>query len=213
MDAQDQRCAAADHQHFRGLVAGGAIHDNTLIWNAGTKSWEAAERLTPYCALKRKPASKRTDLVGANLAAEPTGIGGLLVLPVLKTVLSPFAVAYILFLDFQSVPQSSSNELSNFVLIYFTALLFDATLLVGWIVAAVLALRHKRQYPIVFVGLIALGFGGGCLMVYIISIYEVAFDNKMEDVIIRQLILQLVSLVIWGPYMFLSRRVRNTFVN
>jgi hypothetical protein len=58
MDAQGQQCAAADHQHLRGLVAGGAIHDKTLIWNAETGAWEAAERLTAYGALKPKPTTR-----------------------------------------------------------------------------------------------------------------------------------------------------------
>ena len=60
-----------------------------------------------------------------------------------------------------------------------------------------------------YVGSNALTLIASCLDAYItFAIFSIPF--KPNDV--KDIVRPLLTLIIWGPYMFLSKRVRNTFI-
>ena len=69
--------------------------------------------------------------------------------------------------------------------------------------------QHKRIYPTLFVGLLT-----ASVVVSLTDILVAAqwFGVATDDVYVQNVLRPLIFLVIWGPYMFVSMRVRNTFV-
>jgi hypothetical protein len=90
-------------------------------------------------------------------------------------------------------------------LLVWLELLLTIGLLVAWIVACVQAFQHKSGYPKLFVSLSAITLLLSCIDLYIAAtIFHIPIEPK-------EIMWPLLMLLIWGPYMFLSKRVRNTF--
>ena len=136
----------------------------------------------------------------------PKGIGGWLILPTIGTVLSPFLMA---FSAYQSAAALGSHL--SFGLQFFIVLeaLFNGGLTIAWIVAAVALFKHKRIYPRLFVAILAVTLVGTVLdLAVAVSLFNA--DVDANDV--RGIVRSVIGLAIWGPYMFVSKRVKNTFV-
>jgi Protein of unknown function (DUF2569) len=82
-------------------------------------------------------------------------------------------------------------------------------MLILWIVASVCALQHNRLFPQLFVYLSAATLVGNVADLYVTS---TLFNIPFEPNDTKEIMHPLVALIIWGPYMYLSRRVKNTFV-
>ena len=143
----------------------------------------------------------------APAMAEPKGIGGWLILPVIGTVLSPLMTGYAAFQDAVVLLNASvSTALTVFIVIEF---LYNFGLVIAWIFAAVLLFRHKRLYPRMFVALLVITLVGTVLdLVVAVAVFDIRLDSS--DV--RSAVRSVVGLAIWGPYMYKSKRVQNTFV-
>src|SRR5262245_8821043 len=91
----------------------------------------------------------------APAVAEPRGIGGWLILPVIITLALPLMTAYAAFVTFQDIVvllnASLSTPLAAFIVV---KCLYNFGLMIAWIFAAVLLFRHKRLYPRFFVALL-----------------------------------------------------------
>jgi len=144
----------------------------------------------------------------APAVAEPKGIGGWLILPVIGTLLSPFMTAYAAFQDAVVLLNSSSlsTGLAAFIVVEF---IYNFGLVIAWIFAAVLLFRHKRLYPRFFIALLVITLIGTVLdLVVAVSV----FDIKLDSGDVRSAVRSVVGLAIWAPYMQKSKRVKNTFV-
>ena len=80
----------------------------------------------------------------------------------------------------------------------------------AWIYAFFLLCKHRAQYPTLFIilSVALLGF-----VILDLTVANVAFKVAVDPGDVRDLVRGIVSSAIWVPYMSLSRRVRNTFVN
>jgi undecaprenyl pyrophosphate phosphatase UppP len=134
------------------------------------------------------------------------GIAGWLVLPIFGTILAVFWTAYGAFLNITALSSSKADQsVTNFV---WLETLVTIGLLVAWIIACVQAFQHKRAYPKLFVSLTAVTlFLSGVDFYIAATVFNVPFESNDAKDIMRVLL----TLLIWGPYMFLSKRVRNTF--
>jgi Protein of unknown function (DUF2569) len=143
----------------------------------------------------------------APAVAEPKGIAGWLILPVIVTLLSPLMTAYAAFQDGVVLLNASlPTALAVFIVIEF---LYNFGLMTSWIFAAVLLFKHKRLYPRLFVTLLVTTLIGTVLDLVIAA---TVFDIKLDSSDIRSALRSAVQLAIWGPYMHKSVRVKNTFV-
>jgi hypothetical protein len=146
----------------------------------------------------------------APAVAEPQGIGGWLILPAIGTLLSPLIAAYAAYAAFQDaivlLNASLSTALAAFIVVKF---LYNFGLVVAWIFAAVLLFTHKRLYPRFFVALLVIMLIGRVLD---LAVTPMAFDIKLDSSDVRSTLRCVIGLAIWGPYMYKSVRVKNTFV-
>jgi hypothetical protein len=147
-----------------------------------------------------------TTLSEEQKADGPKGIGGWLILPTIGTVVSPFAMAYWSFETGRALSTSLAPTLLTFIAI---ETVFNISLVVAWIVAIVMLFKHKRIYPKLFVALLAIGLVGTAVDLVVVA---AAFDVRVDANDIKGLVRSVVGLAIWGPYMFISKRVLNTFV-
>jgi len=139
----------------------------------------------------------------APAVAEPKGIGGWLILPVIITLVWPLMTAYdaVVLLN-----AAVSTALAVFIVVEF---LYNFGLVIAWIFAAVLLFRHKRLYPRLFVALLVIMLIGTVLDFVVTA---ALFDMKLDSSDVRSAVRSVILLTIWGPYMHKSVRVKNTFV-
>jgi uncharacterized protein DUF2569 len=139
----------------------------------------------------------------APAVAEPKGIGGWLILPVIITLVWPLMTAYdaVVLLN-----AAVSTALTVFIVVEF---LYNFGLVIAWILAAVLLFRHKRLYPRLFVALLVITLIGTVLDLVVAAM---AYDVTIDSNDIRSAGRSAILLAIWGPYMHKSVRVKNTFV-
>jgi len=146
----------------------------------------------------------------APAVAEPRGIGGWLILPVIITLALPLMTAYAAFVTFQDIVvllnASLSTPLAAFIVV---KCLYNFGLMIAWIFAAVLLFRHKRLYPRFFVALLVVMLIGTILDFVVAA---TVFDIKLDSGDVRGAVRSTAGLAIWGPYMYKSVRVQNTFV-
>jgi len=148
------------------------------------------------------------EVAQAPAVAEPRGIGGWLILPVVFTLLLPLTNAYAAFQDVVVLRNALlSTALAVFIVIEF---LYNFGLMTSWIFAAVLLFRHKRLYPRLFVALLVITLIGTVLGLVIAA---TAFDVTIDSSDIRSAGWYAVQLAILGSYMRKSVRVKNTFVD
>jgi hypothetical protein len=128
------------------------------------------------------------------------GIGGWLMLPAISIVLAPIVLAYLglRFAGFYARPNLSPGEFS-----YITfELVIIGVMLILWVIAGVLFFKRKRIFPKFFIGLLVLDGLSGLFS------YNLRYGDSETESLVRGL----VALAVWAPYMFVSERVRNTFV-
>ena len=139
---------------------------------------------------------------------EPRGIGGWLILPMIGTIFAPIMSMHEFFYHVDVL--ANNADLSLQWKIFIRAEIIAAGLMAaGWIYAAFMLFQHKQIYPTLFVGLLAASF---LLSLTDILVAAQWFGVATEDFYVRNTLRPLFFLVIFGPYMFRSRRVKNTFV-
>jgi Protein of unknown function (DUF2569) len=139
---------------------------------------------------------------------ELRGIGGWLFFPMLGTILAPVLFMHEFFYHVDVL--ANNPDISLQWKIFVRAEIIAAGLMAaGWIFAAFMLFQHKRIYPTLFVGLLIASF---VLSLTDIVVAAQWFGAATEDPYVRNTLRPLILLVIWGPYMFRSERVKNTFV-
>jgi hypothetical protein len=152
-----------------------------------------------------------TPNIPAPIRAQPSGIGGWLILPMLVTCVSPLftlktladVIGITMRPTFSGYPPSLKIYCAGEILI-------NAAIICAWLVAIVMLFKHKAKYPALFNGIL--------LFILVVlpadlwigySAFDVVPDVSDFGYVIRALL----SCLIWIPYMLSSERVRNTFVN
>jgi hypothetical protein len=137
---------------------------------------------------------------------EPKGIAGWLLLPFLGTIMAAFDNIYSALLIFRAFENSPVHQSVNGLLV--AELITSIALFIGFVIAIIFALRHKRLYPKLFIYLIVI-----TLIVNFIDIYfsVVDFGIPFEPDDVKGLMKPIMTFLIWGPYMYRSKRVKNTF--
>ncbi len=141
---------------------------------------------------------------------EPNGIAGWLVLPMLGTILSPVMSAFGLYQNIDALIKYSSQQTAAWSYVVIAETIFTIAIIVGWIVALFMLFQHKRIYPKLFVFMLAVTF---VLNLGDIVAVSVILNEDPDTQSIRDIVRSFLSLAIWGPYMYLSKRVKNTFVH
>ena len=141
----------------------------------------------------------------------PKGIGGWLILPMLGTILSPMINAFGIFQNIDALFKYSQKLSTTWTYFVIGETIVALAMFVAWIIAAFMLFQHRRPFPILFVSLLA-----ATLVWNLIDVAGVValFGSKLVDPsTIRDIVRPLIALLIWGPYMSVSKRVKNTFVN
>ena len=147
-----------------------------------------------------------TSATAAPATDGPKGIGGWLILPTIGMVISPFVMAFWTYQTATALSGALSTGLNAFIAL---EALFNFSLMVAWIVAIVQLFKHKRTFPKLFVTILVVTLIGTVLdLVVAASVFNMSVDAGD----IRGLARSVIGLAIWGPYMYVSKRVKNTFV-
>jgi small-conductance mechanosensitive channel len=145
----------------------------------------------------------------ATASQHPSGIGGWLVLPMLGTIISPILTAVALFQNIDVFMRLGDKQTVIWKYFVIGEMIVMAALIAGWIVTALKLFQHKRVYPKLFVLMLAATFVYNLLdTITAMQMFNQAFDASA----VRDVGRPIVALIVWGPYMYLSKRVKNTFV-
>lgn len=194
----------------------------------------AALMWVPYFA--RNPRIKETFVTSAGgamsdidafrqqtstprMSAEPvSGIGGWLILPMLGLILSPFVMLYTLW----DTPESLANlpylNAEQATMLVLETIANAAIGILAPVALLVLFFRKLRIFPfwyIVFlIGNAAFIFVD-LIVGYVLfaDIYDSGAVKFFDRDTIRTIVSSVSAVVIWVPYMLISERVKNTFVN
>jgi len=148
--------------------------------------------------------------ISTTAQVEPKGIAGWLILPALGTFLSPLVAAYGALEIVSDLSNTSISTLPPGIVPFVVAeAIFNLGLMAGGIVAIVRMLKHKRSYPRLYVNLLIVTVVGS---LGDLAIAAALLDSQFGPEQVKPLIRAAIALAIWGPYMFKSKRVRNTFV-
>jgi len=138
-------------------------------------------------------------------ADQPKGIGGWLILPAIGTFIAPL---FSLWSAYQTSLALSGTLQPNVRAVIVAEVLVNVVLAANWIFAIVALLRYRRYYPRLYVATIVATLVFAVADITAASVFfNLPFDADDAKTIGRPL----VALLIWGPYMFNSKRVRNTF--
>ena len=83
--------------------------------------------------------------------AEPQGIGGWLIFPMLATIISPLLSAIGLFQNVDALVKYRHAQTAVWSYLVIGEIVFTLAIIAGWIFAAVMLFKHKRIFPALFV--------------------------------------------------------------
>lgn len=150
-------------------------------------------------------------------AAEPTGIGGWLVLPLIGLMLSPFIIGWGTHQLIEVVRAPSWTSLTTpgnpayhplYGMLIPTEIAVNAALGIFSIVLIVLFFKRHPRVPALMIAF------------YLVNLAVVAGDTyaaaflpgfQFDQAALRDLARAVIAAVIWVPYFMISKRVRNTF--
>jgi len=156
---------------------------DALVWREGFERWRRAEEIDELKAPGPPPVPSQPT--------QDAGITGWLFFPMLITALAPVIIA------FDMIDVWLTNDRNAMVV----GTVIGAALMTVAILAIVSMWQHKRSYPKLFIVLLVANV--------VLGTAGLAIDPEPTVAPLRSW----VALFIWGPYMLVSKRVRNTFVN
>jgi hypothetical protein len=143
----------------------------------------------------------------ANVAREgPKGLGGWLILPMLGTLVSPFVLLFDLSDTLQIIEGNPPLQNREADLLLKFGIMAYVVMMLGWIIAIVLMFQHKRAFPKLYIGLVMTALLVAVVVAYFGEELGMSLNKRMVA-----LIRPLANLAIWGTYLLVSKRVRNTF--
>jgi len=175
----------------------------------------------PYQSPELPRAEPQPIPLAENQPDGPTGLGGWLILVGIGVVLSPIRLGAMFFTVLVPVFTDGTWEAlttpgaENYHPLWGPLLIFEIlsnlVFLVGFSVLTILFFRKSKFFPKTY---IALAFLTICFIV--LDAWACTFvltDQPMFDPeTATELFRSLVAFAIWAPYMMISKRVKNTFV-
>lgn len=142
----------------------------------------------------------------------PQGLGGWMILPTIVTMLSPVQIILSLLYEFLTMTASglwtrAPQALKNFLA---GEIAFSILMALGWIYCVGLLFKKSRRFPAFFIGMFLATFAFNGVDALISAL---VFGAKLTSADLKGVIGSAVGCLIWIPYMIVSRRVGNTFVN
>lgn len=158
------------------------------------------------------------DQTRERTEGEPKGIAGWLILPVLGLCLSPILQLWVLWDDLSTLGGLEHLQLQRSVF-----LVVETAVILFLYVAAPMYLmtqlfQKKARFPRLYQLLLAANLGWAILhaalaFVLFREVYPLGAAELFESEPIRAIARGAVLAAIWIPYMSVSVRVRNTFIN
>jgi hypothetical protein len=152
----------------------------------------------------------------------PVGIGGWLILPLIGLIFTPIAATVSLWTQYLPIftqgiyERLTDPNFQNYHPLWGPAIIFEMIaqiiFVAGSVWAIVLLFRKARLFP------------SAMIAIYILNVVYLAADTWIASQIpilratnfgeiAGRLVIALMSAAIWIPYMRVSKRVKNTFVN
>ena len=141
---------------------------------------------------------------------EPHGISGWLILPMLGTIISPALSAFGLFQNIEALIKYRDQQTAAWSYRVIGEIVFTLAIIAGWIFAAFMLFQHRQIFPKLFVFMLAAVFALNLADAVAVS---AILNQEPDSQSIRDVVRPFLSFVIWGPYMYVSKRVKNTFVH
>lgn len=159
-----------------------------------------------------------TDIAQPMTVDGPKGIGGWLILPLIGLVITPLRGLVTLPATYgglgEAMPYLSSGQAA---FVYAEAAFNAVVLIVLPLVLLVLLFQKKRAFARWFVIWAIVGIVGLVIDLIIAKyMFPDAFptlEAVFDAATLQELLRSIVMLCVWVPYMLISKRVKNTFVN
>ncbi|MDL1864979.1 MAG: hypothetical protein ABS69_20565 [Nitrosomonadales bacterium SCN 54-20] len=162
------------------------------------------------------------DIPGAVGGKNLEGLGGWLILVGSNVVLSPFVIAARTYKSYAEMFASGVWDVltSPDSMAYHTLwapfaigeIILNSALILAWIYIAFLFFSKRRAFPFWF---IAIHIATVCLIVInAIVVHHILPDAPIFDAdTLRELSRPIGAILIWAPYMLMSKRVKSTFLH
>ena len=156
--------------------------------------------------------------VAAVTKEGPVGLGGWLILPIIALIVTPLRGVFHLasYSDLLGSMKSLTAGQSGFLVIEFIGNL--AVLLILPIILIVLLLGKSTSFPRLFIAWAAVGLAFIVLdiaaaQIFFGDVLAATGQELLDAETMKELFRSIITAAIWIPYMRVSRRVSNTFVN
>ncbi|HRN82315.1 MAG TPA: DUF2569 domain-containing protein [Nitrosomonas europaea] len=162
------------------------------------------------------------DIPGAAGGKKLEGLGGWLILVGSNVVLSPFVIAAKTYKSYAEMFASgvwdvltSPDSMAYHALwapLAIGEIILNSALILAWIYIAFLFFSKRRAFPFWF---IAIHIATVCLIVIdAIVVHHILPDAPIFDTdTLRELSRPIGAILIWAPYMLMSKRVKSTFLH
>lgn len=162
------------------------------------------------------------DIPGAAGGKNLEGLGGWLILVGSNVVLSPFVIAARTYKSYAEMFASgvwdvltSPDSMAYHALwapLAIGEIILNSALILAWIYIAFLFFSKRRAFPFWF---IAIHIATVCLIVIdAIVVHHILPDAPIFDAnTLRELSRPIGAILIWAPYMLMSKRVKSTFLH
>ncbi|MBV6390429.1 MAG: hypothetical protein JNIBNLAF_02120 [Nitrosomonas europaea] len=162
------------------------------------------------------------DIPGAAGGKKLEGLGGWLILVGSNVVLSPFVIAARTYKSYAEMFASgvwdvltSPDSMAYHALwapLAIGEIILNSALILAWIYIAFLFFSKRRAFPFWF---IAIHIATVCLIVIdTIVVHHILPDAPIFDAnTLRELSRPIGAILIWAPYMLMSKRVKSTFLH
>lgn len=162
------------------------------------------------------------DIPGAAGGKNLEGLGGWLILVGSNVVLSPFVIAARTYKSYAEMFASgvwdvltSPDSMAYHALwapLAIGEIILNSALILAWIYIAFLFFSKRRAFPFWF---IAIHIATVCLIVIdTIVVHHILPDAPIFDAnTLRELSRPIGAILIWAPYMLMSKRVKSTFLH
>jgi hypothetical protein len=176
-----------------------------------------ANPYAPSDSLYKDPETVGTE----GKQQDPSGLGGWLILVGIGLVVSPLRLGVFIVQILVPVFTDGAWEIlttpgsEHYHALWAPLLIFELLGNLGfigaYIVLAILFFRKSRFFPMAY---IAIAFMNLCFIILdaFLSSFVLPGEPMFDPETTKQIARALGSLAIWGPYMLVSKRVKNTFV-
>lgn len=195
---------------------------NSKVSNASSLNWLLIVLSVFFVIILVFFASKlyQRDVEVVGINREPLPIGGWLILPIIGIIISPFIIAYQLYIteyfdlavwDFISSKDSVGYNVTwSFAFLF--ELLMNCFFIIYTLFLVFLVIKRRTIFPIHYVWFRIINLVFVIADAFIVTqINSEYFVN--EEINYKEIVKSFLGSMIWIPYMLQSQRVKDTFIN